>query len=105
MIEDMVEIVVVKQYETNDKRYKYRYKFTKAHADEVTEEDLEDAWGDAHVDEDGLWWRFEDKPEVLVTEEKVYAHKGDSIRDAEHQSYFALSWLDEKGYVTGFDKL
>lgn len=105
MTDERVSLTPIKRYQSDGDEYEYRYRCGSVHLDDL-DEDVECDW-DAEVEltDEGLWWRYEGKPDVLVTEDGAECEKGVSITDAEHQAYFALSWLEEQGLVSGFKKV
>lgn len=102
---EYTEIVPYKRYDRDGKTYETRYNFTKVHLDEI---DLEMIDGVDNVSakwvDDGLLWSYTGKPPVILREGGVFAPKDSNVNEAERQAYFALSILDDKGMVSGFQK-
>jgi len=53
---------------------------------------------------DRLYYRYPDKPPVMITTSGVFKHKSYSTDDSEEQAYFTLSQMESAGYVTGWSK-
>ena len=102
---EFTEVVPYKRYDRDGKTYETRYNFTKVHLDEIDLDMIHDVnnVGVNWVD-DGLYWRYAGKPPVIIREDGIFAPKDSNVNEAERQAYFALSILDDKGMVSGFQK-
>lgn len=52
----------------------------------------------------GFYYRYQNNPAVLVTDNGVFGDKNMNIEDLKNQAYFILSIMNEHGYVSGFEK-
>jgi len=99
------EVDPVNHKKTRGEKYADRYTFGEVHF----EFDPDDVFAvNAHariVAKDAVRYQYDDKPAVIVTPDSVYTLEGTSREDAEKQAYFALSYLESAGYVTGWKKV
>lgn len=106
---DRKSVVKVEPIKHDNRRKSYRYDFTKAYPEEFDDEVGEvniakvtwggtDGWP-------GYKWEYEGKPPVYISEHGVYADKDSDRYEAERQAYYAISYLDNAGYIKGFKRL
>jgi hypothetical protein len=77
------------------------YTFSRIYVDDVDPERLDLPTGsEVGMPEDGIvLYQYNDRDTILITQDGAYVQQGYVSDMAEKQAYFALSLLDEAGYV------
>lgn len=57
---------------------------------------------ETEVREDTLVWKYHGKCPVIIMDERVLTPKACNRKERERQTYYALSYLDSKGLVSGW---
>lgn len=47
----------------------------------------------------GYWWKYREKPPVLIKETGLYRVKDKDRKESEHQAYFVGSYLDDEAVL------
>lgn len=101
--DELETVTPVKMDRRGGKKYEYRYGFHEAIVDEVDSVSIPQVEIE-HADE-GMWWQYGDKVPVIITEDEVFVHVEDSGTEAQRQAYYALSYMESQGLVTGWRKI
>lgn len=96
-------VTPVKRRETRGTEYGDEFKYTKVHVESGTKDALSDKANIARVS-DVIFYRYRDKPPVMISEVGVHYHEEYSERDTEEQAFFVLSMLASEGYVSNWSK-
>lgn len=99
----LVEVQPIHYKERRNKEYEDRYSFIEVHIDDMN---LNHFYDDAIVRRTGLgiWYLYGSSDPILITEVGTYRRMNTSQREAQMNSYFALSKMDEYGCVSGWMK-
>lgn len=94
----------VQRRRTRGNEYETEFTYTQVYMDfdpeKVFVDDAECATTDA-----GVFYKYEGKPPVMVTEDGAHAHEDASQKEAQEQAFFVLSQLAEHGYVGSWGKV
>jgi hypothetical protein len=99
------EVDPVNHKETRGETYTDRYTFGEVHFEFDPDKVFADNAHARIVAKDAVRYQYDDKPAVINTPDSVHTLEGTPRKDAEKQAYFALSYLESAGYVTGWKKV
>lgn len=101
------EVDAIDRYDKEGKTYSYRILFDRIHIDEVEPDEIHIDGVEVHRrdKDDGILWEYLEKVGVLITEDKIFRWHGQNKRAAQKTAYFALKTLENKGWVSGYQKL
>lgn len=103
--DDLVEINPVNKIPKDGTTYEYEYTYSKVYIDDIPEDIESPVSGSEFWWEDGiLWYQYEYKSPIAITEDRVMTLEEESVSEAEEQAYYALSILAGNGYAGRFTK-
>jgi len=96
-------VTPVKRRETRGDEYEDEFSYSKVHLDGGAVDALSDR---AHIFDHGdvIFYKYGEKPPVMITEEGVHEHELYNTKDTEEQAFFVLSMLASEGYVSNWSK-
>lgn len=101
---ELKEVTPVNYLEKGDEVYDYKYTFTEVHHDEL--ETPVEMGGRLYVDSpgEGVWSIYSGRAPILVKEDGAYTPKGEQLKMAQNQAYYALSIMASDGLVSNWGK-
>lgn len=95
--ESELSVVEPAQIDSRRSKGRYPYKHGRIHWEELEEVHL-DAVEIKRV-EDGVWWKYDGKEPVLITDRDVMKIDESLESEAEKQAFHALQYMDKQGLV------
>jgi len=94
----------VQRRRTRDKTYETAFQYTQVYMDFRVDNVFVDG-AEAKRRNGRVFYKYPNKPPVMVTSEGAHAHEDSTKKDAQQQAFFVLSQLAEHGHVGRWRKV
>lgn len=97
--EEWVEVEPINHIQTGQSEYHYEYRFDIVPIDEIDEDINLPGGVDIERIEDGIRYQYKEREPIIIQENRCLRREGGNRKDAEKQTYHALSILDSEGFM------
>lgn len=100
----LIQVDPVDTKEVDGEYYEYRYTYEAVISGDIDREIDPPNYVSVEFDDKGMVWQYKDRCPVFVRGHRAYVPEGCSKEEAQNQVYFCLSFLADRGYVSGWRK-